>query len=193
MGYDVTTTDIDPPLTHVLRPNVSRNAARMSLPHVTAADLDWFAFPSLESGHVTSLDDRNSVPESCRDWLAPWETIVTTDTIYHADLIHPLLKTLRTLSVLATSAKRTNKNSNDSDDQSLPSYPSIYVALENRDPTLVKNALDSAKVYGFNVKRISQTRVDKCLTKSGWSWNRDAKQDYDGIQIWKWRLSVART
>lgn len=191
MGYDVTTTDIDPPLTHVLRPNIARNATRMSLPHVTAADLDWFTFPSLDSEHIASLDDKRSIPEGCQDWLEPWEAIVTTDTIYHADLVHPLLKTLRTLSVLAASAKRINTNSNRSDDQSLPSYPSIYVALENRDPALVKVALDSAKDYGFTVKRISQTRVDKCLAKSGWSWDRDAKQDYDGIQIWKWRLSIA--
>jgi hypothetical protein len=191
MGYDVTTTDIDPPLTHVLRPNIARNATRMSLPHVTAADLDWFTFPSLDSEHIASLDDKRSIPEGCRDWLEPWEAIVTTDTIYHADLVHPLLKTLRTLSVLAASAKRIDTNSNRSDDQSLPNYPSIYVALENRDPALVKVALDSAKDYGFTVKRISQTRVDKCLTKSGWSWDRDAKQDYDGIQIWKWRLSIA--
>lgn len=188
MGYDVTTTDIDPPLTHVLRPNIARNATRMSLPRVTAADLDWFTFPSLSPEQIPSLDDSSSIPEGYTEWFEPWEAIVTTDTIYHADLVHPLLKTIRTLSILAATTKRTSKDDN-SNEKSLPNYPSVYVALENRDPTLVNSALEAAKEYGFTVKRISQTRVDKCLTKSGWSWDRDAKQDYDGIQIWKWRLS----
>lgn len=162
----------------------------MSLPHVTAADLDWFTFPPLLSDPISSLEGSSSIPEDCREWLEPWEAIVTTDTVYHVDLVHPLLKTIRTLSILAAAAKRTAKDDK-LEDKSVPNYPSVYVALENRDPSLVSSALETAKQYGFTVKRISQTRVDKCLTKSGWSWDRDAKQDYDGIQIWKWRLSAA--
>lgn len=190
MGYDVTTTDIDPPLTHVLRPNIARNSARMAIAHVVAADLDWCTFPSFPPATDKSLcANQDFIPEGCGDWLQPWDTIVTTDTIYHADLIQPLLKTLRTLSILAASAKQVDADSSSSVNASLPSYPSIYVALENRDPSLVNSALELARVYGFTVKRISQSRVDKCLTKSGWSWDRNAKQDYDGIQLWKWRLA----
>lgn len=192
MGYDVTTTDIEPPLSQVLRPNIERNTARFALGGITATDLDWCTFPSDALHHDSGLpQDQHPPPESLEQWLRPWDSIVTTDTIYHADLIEPLIKTLRTLSLLAASAKRIysqSKNPNETDE---PSYPPVYVALENRDPKLVNNALDAAKAHGFILKRISQSRVDKCLLKSGWSWDRDAKQDYDGIQLWKWRLASA--
>jgi hypothetical protein len=186
MGYDVTTTDIEPPLSQVLRPNIERNMTRFALGSITATDLDWCTFPSNVST-VKPLEEQDLASDSFANWHQPWDSIVTTDTIYHADLIEPLIKTLRTLSILAASAKRIDsqhKNPNET-----PSYPPIYVALENRDPKLVDSALDAAKAHGFILKRISQSRVDKGLLKSGWSWDRDAKQDYDGIQLWKWRLA----
>jgi hypothetical protein len=187
MGYDVTTTDIEPPLSQVLRTNIERNATRFALGSITATDLDWCTFPSNLSDS-TPLEDLPS--NFLSKWQQPWDSIVTTDTIYHADLIEPLISTLRTLSILAASAKRIDfQNKNPNETSEAPSYPPIYVALENRDPKLVNRALDAAKAHGFILKRISQSRVDKCLLKSGWSWDRDAKQDYDDIQLWKWRLA----
>jgi hypothetical protein len=189
MGYDVTTTDIEPPLSQVLRPNIERNATRFALGSITATDLDWCTFPSNLSAS-TPPDEHDLPSDFVSQWQQPWDSIVTTDTIYHADLIEPLIKTLRTLSILAASAKRIDSQSKNPNEKSeASSYPPIYVALENRDPKLVNSALDAAKAHGFILKRISQSRVDKCLLKSGWSWDRDAKQDYDGIQLWKWRLA----
>lgn len=189
MGYDVTTTDIEPPLSQVLRPNIERNSARFAQGSITASVLDWCTFPtSLAADDAGPLDGQNTLPGSVGHWRRPWDSIVTTDTIYHADLVEPLIETLRSLSILAASAKRIERKDASETSDGL-SYPPIYVALENRDPKLVNTALEAAKAHGFILKRISQSRVDKCLLKSGWSWDRDAKQDYDGIQLWKWRLA----
>lgn len=191
MGYDVTTTDIEPPLSQVLRPNIKRNSTRFAQGSITAKDLDWCTFPSdVTSNETDQLHDQNSPSESLAQWRQPWDSIVTTDTIYHADLVEPLIKTLRSLSILAASAKQMERKDGSETVDDL-FYPPVYVALENRDPKLVNTALEAAKAHGFILKRISQSRVDKCLLKTGWSWDRDAKQDYDGIQLWKWRLASA--
>ncbi|KAJ9127329.1 hypothetical protein QFC24_000736 [Naganishia onofrii] len=188
MGYQVTTTDIDPPMTQVLRPNIERNVTRMNLTPITVTELDWCNLPASDGKGIpdAQIDVEHALLHGGRQWNQPWDIVLTTDTIYHVDLVQPLLRWIRILSVTSQSA---NDNGLESSDPQTPVYPPVFVALENRDPTLVANALALANSYGFVTKRISQSRVDKCLAKTGWSWDRSLKSDYDGIQIWKWRYS----
>ncbi|KAJ9114233.1 hypothetical protein QFC22_005685 [Naganishia vaughanmartiniae] len=188
MGYQVTTTDIDPPLTQVLRPNIERNASRTNLASITVTELDWCNLPvANEQGIPKAENDvEYALEHGGQQWNQAWDVILTTDTIYHADLLQPLLRWIRILSITSEAA---NHNDIESLGIQTPTYPPVYVALENRDPNLVAKALALATSYGFITKRISQSRVDKCLAKTGWSWDRSLKPDYDGIQIWKWRYS----
>lgn len=192
MGYQVTTTDIDPPMTQVLRPNIERNASRMNLAPITVTELDWCNLPAFEEEVIprARLDVDHALLHGGGLWNQAWDVILTTDTIYHVDLVQPLLRWIRILSIIS---ENTNNNGIDSSRTQTPTYPPVYVALENRDPNLVAHALALATSYGFVTKRISQSRVDKCLAKTGWSWDRSLKPDYDGIQIWKWRYSGLST
>lgn len=89
--------------------------------------------------------------------------------------------------------------------------PDIFVAIEGRDPTLVTHAVERAKAFRFKCSRVNEARVEACVQRAGWGWSLDGdehersedeerdrgdehggdvrREDWDGIEIWKWTLS----
>jgi predicted nicotinamide N-methyase len=189
----VTTTDIPPSLQSVLQPNIDRNVS--SHPGWTGTvqvkELDWFDYVASgdDSGRLAADNARRWVRQNVTDTITTiqqtmdtdgFDMIITTDTIYHPSLLVPLLATLRSFSLVSSRP------------------PTVYVALERRDPRLIAHALESAKDAGFEMKRIAQGRVEKCLAKSGWGgWLCDVdvgeggKKDWEGVEVWKWRFTGA--
>lgn len=156
----MTTTDVEPALSSVLRSNIEANASVMARSGgtVDVRALDWEEF----------IDDAAGNLARTKEWASQslgadqsFDTLITTDTIYHPSLIRPLLCTLRAFSLLGPATQRT---------------PPILVALERRDPALVDAALQQAREMGFDTKRVGQGRIGKCLQKAGWgSWLRVMK------------------
>lgn len=106
---------------------------------------------------------------------APYDLIVTADTLYTADLITPLLRSLHHLSQLST----------------LPgakySCP-VYLAIERRDPALMDRAFDECSgIWSFKVERIRVAKIKKVLERAGVSWVNE-KSMWEGVEIWKMRL-----
>ncbi|KAK4685099.1 hypothetical protein P7C73_g5059, partial [Tremellales sp. Uapishka_1] len=150
LGYNVLSTDIEPVVSTVLRPNVDRNST-LHKGAIRIEELNW----------NDALPDYISKDQ--------FSTIITTDTIYHPSLTVPLLETLIALSSLTSLEKRP---------------PLIIVGLENRDPQLINHAMGKAKEMGFDFKKISAGRLQKCLDKTGWGWKG---HDWEGGEIWKGR------
>jgi hypothetical protein len=175
LGYDITTTDIAPSLQSVLMPNIELNSklAPPSWGQIRAKSLDWFDYlPSSSSDLEHTVEKaRNWMEENEPEPLDSYDMIITTDTLYSPSLTLPLLYTLRSFSLLSQSSVSFKP-------------PPILVALEQRDPTLITSALSQAKKMGFEVKKIAQGRIAKCLDKSGWGWN---EKDWEGVEVWKWR------
>lgn len=170
MGYDVTTTDIQPSLDTVLRPNLTRNMTSIpNCPKITARELDWFNFGDgrawLAEGSLSDDVEKDGSYGS-----DGFDMIFTTDTIYHPSLLLPLLSTLSSLSLLS------------------PTSPPILLAIENRDPKLISQAITLAQEMGFSTKKISQGRVEKAVGKSGWGWGVELKGDWEGVEIWRWKF-----
>ncbi|KAK0450777.1 putative methyltransferase-domain-containing protein [Armillaria borealis] len=97
-----------------------------------------------------------------------FDLIITADTIYAPHLVQPLL---RTLHALASGSSR----------------PPIFLYLERRDPALVDCVLTEAgSHWGFKTEKIPYRKISKALYKSGLKW---AKEDWEGVEIWKLSLN----
>lgn len=166
-GCDVLATDIEPVLSTVLQPNIDSNARHLNQHNgsgsISAKSLDWEKAPL----NPTTLDDHMYGDyddfELCEvDW------IVTADTIYHPSLLPHLFRSIIHISNMVE--KKSGKS------------PSIWLALERRDPRLVDSALEMAKEMDIDLKRIGHGRVVKAVEKVNWGWK---EADWEGVEIYK--------
>ncbi|WVF69914.1 hypothetical protein IAT40_004698 [Kwoniella sp. CBS 6097] len=121
-----------------------------------------------------------------------WDMVVMTDTFYAPQLIDPLWETLLLLShqrQCPSSTSTSTSTQNHALNQTLPKTPTpptIYIALERRDPRLITQALERGKTLGFDLKKINRSRLAKEVVKKyGW-----ADEDWDGVEIWKCRYKA---
>lgn len=181
LGYDVTTTDIEPVLSRVLAPNVA--VAPRGGGVIEARELDWF--DAVDSA-PTKDDDRAPQPPpqgtsssssargnpSSQSSLAlldaEYDMVVTTDTIYAPNMTPALWAAIERV-CSPREGRRT---------------PTLYIALERRDPRVVDAALEMGRAKGCTLRRIAQGRLVKALERAGWHWN---PEDWEGVEVWKGR------
>ncbi|KAK0210665.1 hypothetical protein DFS33DRAFT_310807 [Desarmillaria ectypa] len=102
--------------------------------------------------------------------ISSFDLIITADTVYASHLVQPLLRTLHALASVS------------------PHPPPILLCLERRDPALVDRVLSEASSYwSFKTEQIPLRKISKVLNKSGLKW---AKEDWEGVEIWKFTLNV---
>ncbi|EPT06149.1 hypothetical protein FOMPIDRAFT_124948 [Fomitopsis schrenkii] len=179
MGWDVLATDLPDVISGVLESNIARNASHLPVGsgNVQVRALDWTVPPE-----QWVWDNRTFIgllggpprpqPEHFETFGPPFDLIISSDTLYATDIVHPLFRTLHILSTL--SAK--------------PGYrpPPVYLAIERRGPALIDRALaDAVTTWGFTTERVLHRKVAKALEKGGTSWDKD---DWDGVEIWKLTL-----
>lgn len=192
LGFSTILTDVPYILSTFTLPNIRQNLpalhSALSLSHppiVQARELDWTAPPSSwdwsRSGNGSSISSdwedpytrsqkekalaQGTILKEETTILPPFDLIVTTDTIYHPSLLPALLSTLKHLSLIS-------------------SAPPILLALERRDPALIDSALDEARRWGFECKRVGGPRIGKSVERHlGWK-----KEDWEGVEVWKLRF-----
>lgn len=192
LGYDVVSTDIPPVLENVLRPNVMvgldvlrRSTAQTPvvsgitprpsplaaargvecIGQVQVCELDW-----------TTTTAHTVTPGADLDLSV--DMIITSDTIYHPDLLPHLFRTIACIS----------RSSLDNPQRS--TSPTVYLCLERRDSRMVDTALSRAAEFGLHLKRVGHGRVAKCVEKTGWGW---AEEDWQGVEVYKGRWSQPDT
>ncbi|KAM0792337.1 hypothetical protein ACM66B_005020 [Microbotryomycetes sp. NB124-2] len=219
LGYDVVATDIACISDTLLATNLERfkqtlttsnNNSSAPCQKLESRTLDWFAPPSSwkfdrQSISPPAEDDAASCaavvnPAAQEAYLTPpFDLITTCDSVYDMSLVQPLVRTLTSLALSSAVVK-----------------PTIYVALENRDPLVTKAFFDllhethetdspsearSAQRLGgkdgsmttrslsWSASRIPDTTIDKiAASKLGWH----DKSDYDGVEIWKLALKQSK-
>jgi len=177
LGWDVLATDTAHTISSVLSPNIAANHTTSSCDRgiIQIRELDWLVPPeswdwtnpiavastnSYTSTTVPRVDDPTVLKP-------PFDLIISSDTIYAAELVQPLLRALH--AAVTTSGS-----------------PPVYLCIERRDPALVDHALSEAKdVWGFTVTRVSHRRVSKAMEKGRLKWK---KEDWDGVEIWRLKL-----
>lgn len=184
LGFDVVATDLRVVMDAVLTRNVEDNVGRVKAwgeaggvaegcGRVEVRELDWFVDPDeWDWSGARSIAPREHSLESRTDSSVgpPFDLVVTADTLYCQDLIAPLVRTIRAVSVQSRKGK---------------SFPPVFVALERRDPEVIKQALELAKKERFDCRRIPGGKVRKCLDAVGFKWE---KEDWEGVEIWIWRF-----
>lgn len=144
MGWDVVATDLPGVIASVLDANISNNLANLS-GTVHVRELDWTCEP-------VALD-------------GPFDLIISSDTLYNPDLIHPLFRTIHAL--CKTSVRP----------------PLIYLCIERRDPTLIDRALlEARETWGFKTERIPYGKLVKAMQAASLGWERE---DWDDVEVWK--------
>lgn len=184
MGWDVIATDLQDIISAVLASNISCNRSKLppSSGAIEVRVLDWTVSPdhwvwddlnTIASPHVEKASctaDQSSI------LAPPFDLIISSDTLYSAELVTPLLRALRELCNVSIS----------SSPEARP--PPIYLAIERRDPELIDRALSEAtNSWGFKVERVPHKKVAKAMEKGGVHWERGA---WDGVEVWK--LSTTR-
>ncbi|OXH33119.1 hypothetical protein J008_03093 [Cryptococcus neoformans] len=173
LGYQVTSTDIEPVFSSVLAPNLETGKdqlVRSRLPcNVYARKLDWMDISRLWQGERSEKD---------LEWVAEgWDMVVMTDTFYAPQILEPLWNTLIYLSSNSKSSPSLPKEGKGKERR-----PPIYIALEARDPVFISRALDIGRQKGFELKKIAVRRVARDVERWGWS-----REDWEGIEVWKGR------
>lgn len=180
LGYDVISTDIQPVLDDVLRPNITtgldvlsrRSAAtpvfsgRVNDRLPSRLDPTSTAIPLGEiSVHELDWTKMHHEPD-VRDYEV--DMIITSDTVYHPDLLPHLFRTIALISAVSTRSKGTP--------------PIIYLCLERRDTRMVDFALDLASTFNLHLKRVGQGRIAKSVKETGWGWKTE---DWEGVEVYK--------
>ncbi|GAA6023047.1 hypothetical protein JCM11491_000375 [Sporobolomyces phaffii] len=173
IGFDVLATDLGLIVDGVLGGNVSANDATLAIngtdqPRVETKVLDWFQDPK----EWTWDSDTHEDPLG-----APFDLVVSADTIYDPSLSQPLLRTLHALASLSRPGQTTSSSS-----------PPVYLALEARDPALISAFLESAEQeWDFKCSRIDHAKIKKLVEspQSGLGWDESA---WEGVELWKLRL-----
>lgn len=141
MGWNVVSTDLPGVITSVLDQNISNNSAGLS-GTVQVRELDWTC---------------EKIPVD-----GPFDLIISSDTLYNPDLIHPFFRTVQALCT-ATSL--------------------IYISIERRDPALIDRALYEARTtWHFKTERIPYGKLVKAMQKASLNWDRE---DWDDVEVWK--------
>lgn len=187
LGWDVLATDLPSVIDSVLAQNISNNLT--NLPTESGAiqirALDWTVPPEEwtweDSTVIASSKVPAALPADERSPLlaAPFDLIITADTVYSSQLVDPLLRTLSHLHAISVT----------SDDPKKPHYPQIYVCIERRDPALVDHFLDEAK-NTFAVARIQSRKVLDAMERKGLLWS---KEDWEGMEVWEFKRARIRT
>lgn len=185
LGFDVVATDLMVVMDTVLRRNIEDNQGRVKAwgdgaevggvakgcGDVRVRELDWFVHPDeWDWSGARSIAPREELEEPEMDDCTspPFDLIVTADTLYHQDLVVPLLRAIRAISI---QSRRGGK------------FPPVFVALERRDSEVIKQALELAKKERFHCKKVPDGKVRKCLDVAGFKWERE---DWEDIEIWRW-------
>lgn len=179
MGWNVIATDLQDVVAAVLSPNISRN--RANLPPGSAAIevrvLDWTVPPDSWLWNNSNVIASQHLDVSAHPvWEAPtlhppFDLIISSDTLYLAELVTPLMRSLHEVSRLSISAS-----------PEAPAPP-IYLCVERRDPRMMDCALSEAKeVWNFKVERVPHKKLSKAMEKGGVRWG---KGEWDDVEIWK--------
>ncbi|KAI0748253.1 hypothetical protein C8Q80DRAFT_1170895 [Daedaleopsis nitida] len=187
MGWDVIATDLQDTISAVLASNISRNRSQLP-PNSGAIEvrvLDWTVSPD----HWV-WDDLNTIASphvekaSCMAHQSsilgpPFDLIISSDTLYSAELVTPLLRALRELCNVSISSSPEVRP------------PPIYLAIERRDPEFIDRALSEAtNFWDFKVERVPHKKVAKAMEKGGVCWERGA---WDGVEVWKLSIHPSTT
>jgi hypothetical protein len=182
----VNTLATDVPLVlPILTENIYQN--RMLLPSAAGVlairELDWTVPPqewswsgvrSIASPHALDPANGDPIPNTL---LPPFDLIITADTLYHDELIPPLLRTLHHLVSVSSIPDRP--------------APKCFVALERRDPALIDRALKSAREeWAFACERVPLRKLVKAMARADLKW---AKEDWDGVEIWELSLPAKKS
>ena len=170
LGYHVLATDLSS--AHLLKANTAFN--KHALPpgagSIKTGTLDWTELPSQWNLAGEGEDEDG-------DFRPPFHLIITADTIFKAELVQPLLRSLHTLALGSAPVGSTNS-------------PLILVCLERRDPLLTDSFFERARNdWGFKVQRVRATKVRRAVEKGlrcGWS------DGWSGIELWKLKLSIPK-
>ncbi|KAI0050936.1 hypothetical protein FA95DRAFT_1676432 [Auriscalpium vulgare] len=180
MGWDILATDTSHVIYSVLAPNIGRNGQASSPTEgaIEVRELDWTVPPEqwnwdhpaiIASPTATSS---TAVDQPCLSTLRPpFDLIISSDTLYSAELVQPLLRTLHAASEQSLVLGRS---------------PPIYLCIERRDTAVIDRALDEAQsLWNFVVERIPHRKVLKAMEKGRLLWTRE---DWEGVEIWKLAL-----
>ncbi|TBU50909.1 hypothetical protein BD309DRAFT_995977 [Dichomitus squalens] len=180
MGWDVIATDLQDVISSVLTPNISRNRAHLppGSGAIEARVLDWTVPPDqwLWDDPKTIASQQLEKPSNAGQHnpillQPPFDLIISSDTLYVAELVTPLMRSLHTLSRLSVSTSAEAR------------APPVFLCVERRDSGLTDRALSEAtETWGFKAERVSHKRLAKAMEKGGARWQRG---DWDGVEIWK--------
>ncbi|WVQ69155.1 uncharacterized protein L199_007370 [Kwoniella botswanensis] len=165
LGWKVISTDIEPVLSKVLKPNIEYNKRIVGngIGEIEVKELDWLYFDQSQNQNNNDIQ----IPDEMK-YLGKIDMIIMSDTFYSLSLIRPLWNTLLYISHLKDDDKP----------------PVIYISLERRDSLLIDHALETGKKMGFDLKKVNKSRLTKEIQSSGWGWEGE---DWDGVEIWKCR------
>ncbi|WWC86992.1 uncharacterized protein L201_001873 [Kwoniella dendrophila CBS 6074] len=193
LGYGVTSTDIEPVLSKVLKPNVENgkrtlknNGFNIDDNDIQIKGLDWCRIAKLYDDNTQKDGSITKVIPTEFDYLEKgFDIIIMSDTFYSLELIEPLWKTLLFISLSSFDRSPPHDgNTTTNNNTSTGRYPVIYIGLERRDPKLIDTALEHGKRLKFDLKKINKSRLNKEIQSNWNKWNAD---DWNDIEIWKCR------
>lgn len=187
LGWDVLATDLPDVIDSVLAQNIAANLVRLppECGTIQIRALDWTTSPAEWSWEDGAVVASATIPAALSSEIpaalltAPFDLIITADTVYSPDLVEPLLRTLShiySISVVPNDAKKAR-------------HPQLYICIERRDPTLVDDFLDKARRI-FTVTRVQSRRVSEAMELSGLRWS---KEDWEGMEIWSFKRTRVET
>lgn len=185
LGWDVLATDIFHVISSVLQKNIKNNFAALPTHSGTVCvrELDWTVQPEqwrwdhdlYIASHSSSLSV-SAAQSSGLHICPPFDLIYSADTVYSAELLEPMLRTLHALSTLSAAASPSHR------------FPPILLCFERRDPLLADRLLgDAENIWHFNVQRIPHKKLVKALERSGVHWNR---ADWEDVELWRLKLDL---
>lgn len=155
LGWNVLSTDIEPPLNTVLRPNIERN----STGNIQVERLDVTQARSTLSARIQEVIQSNP-----RTSASEIELIVSADTVYETAMVEGLLDTI------ATFLQKSKKCH-------------ALLALERRDPLQIDTALHSARIeHNLHLRQIPHRRIRKAIgTHFVTPW---PLEEWSDVEIW---------
>ena len=179
LGWDVLATDIFHVISSVLQKNIKNNLAALPIRSGTVhiRELDWTVQPEQwRWDHELYIASHSapSDPAAQSDCCPPFDLIYSADTVYSAELLEPILRTLHTLSTLSAAASPSHR------------FPPVLLCIERRDPLLTDRLLNDAEnIWHFHIERVPHKRLSKTMDQSGVHWHR---ADWEGVEVWKLKL-----
>ncbi|KDR81530.1 hypothetical protein GALMADRAFT_276302 [Galerina marginata CBS 339.88] len=164
LGWDVLATDIPHVISSVLKKNIKNNLPNLPIGSgiIQISELDWSVPPD-----KWAWDHEHAIASHSALTPAAEVSILQPpfDLIFSADTVYK--------TELSASASR---------------FPPILLCIECRDPGLVDDLLKSASEnWKFSVERVPHKKILKALEKRV-DWE---KSEWEGIELWKLKLTVA--